>query len=221
MLVAYIDESYSHRAMAVACIVIDETQINGLTIDLSDIVSATSRSFPAIKSTSELHAYHLAAGRGEWAGLAGHLRVRAAIFRSALEVIEQRVTHILVERLVPGPRRGTSSARAMHIEVVRGLLARLEAHIAGQGERCLVLVDEVSYRDDLRAAVDRGMGPHLLDAVHFTESRVSRPMQAADLCAYLGRRYRPGEVTPQGKPPLDAWLWDVIASKSLLVHRET
>lgn len=220
MLVAHIDESYSHLAMSVACIVIDESQINGLTIELSDIVSATSRSFPAIQSTSELHTYQLVAGRGEWAGLAGHLRIRAAIFRSALEVIEQRVTQILVERIVPGPRRGTSSARTMHIEVVRDLLARLEAHVAGKGERCLVLVDEVSYRDDLRTAVDHGMRPRLLDTVHFTESRVSRPMQSADLCAYLGRRYRPGAVTAQGKPVLDAWLWQAIASKVSLVHHE-
>lgn len=219
MLLAYIDESYSERALSVACVVIDEAALNRLSGELTDVVTAAGRRFPGVVSTTELHAYHLAAGRGEWSSLRRHLRARAAIFRDALDVTAQHATRILVERASPGPRRGTSSAREMHIAGVRSVLGRLDAEAATHDARCMVLIDEVSYRDDLRAAVEGGMGAHLVNAVHFTQSRVSRPMQAADLCAYLGRRVRPSSDGYGGRLGLDAWLWEAIASKVDLVDR--
>ncbi len=63
MLLAYIDESYSEHALAVACVVVHERQMHGLTHGLADHVGSVSRRFPLLSPPTELHAYELAGGR--------------------------------------------------------------------------------------------------------------------------------------------------------------
>ena len=85
MLLAYMDESYSRRAMSVACVVLMDSQVVSLSRDLTDLAHAASRRFGDAPGTPEFHAYDLVGGRGDWLALRGQVRVRAWIYRKALE----------------------------------------------------------------------------------------------------------------------------------------
>ena len=218
MLLAYMDESYSRRAMSVACVVLMDSQVVSLSRDLTELALAASWRFGDAHEAPEFHAYDLVGGRGDWLALRGQVRARASIYRKALEVVASCVERVIVHRQLPGPRHGDDSARRMHVAGVSGLVRALDGVADLLGDRCLIFADDVSYRDDLSVAFHEAAPANLLDTLHFTSSRRSRPVQAADLCAYLARRLGNRLGSLPAERSLDHWLWEAIAPKVELVQ---
>lgn len=217
VLLAYIDESYSEDALAVACVAVHERQMQGLTLGLADHVGSVSRRFPSLSPSTELHAYELAGGRGPWKPLTGMTRARLTIYHGALEIVREHSENVLVHRVIPGPARGDDSARGMHVSALGQVLARLDAYSHRSGERCLVFADQVSYQEELGEVFDTAPRTALIDTLHFASSRMSRPIQAADLVAYLARRRVSGPSGSRTSSRRDGWLWSVISPSVDLV----
>lgn len=216
MFLAYLDESYSQRALTVAGVVVDETRLATLTASLTNTVAAASRRFPGISLDAEFHAYELTLGRGDWAALQGMTRARATIYRDALEVVAGSAERVLVERVVPGPPRGNDSARGVHVAAVARMLKRIEMMSQEAGTHSLVFADDVSYRDELVNAFEGTERSWVLDTLHFASSRASRAIQAADLCAYVARRQAAMSAS-RSRASIDAWLWGALEHKVDLV----
>ena len=218
VLLAYVDESYSEGAIALACVVVSERRVTRLTQGLADLVAARARSVPHLDAGAELHAFDLAGARVQWAPLAGKVRLRAEVYRDALEVIAMHAVCVIAHCRIPGPARGGVSVRDAHADGLRQVVDRATSLARARGEELLVFVDEVSYRDHLRERVMRDAVPGLIDTLHFAHSSFSRPMQAADLCAYLIRRRALPAAVPARFRTIDPWLWEAIAPKVDLVQ---
>lgn len=217
MLLAYIDETYTPEAMVLACVIVCEHRIRGLTARLNEIVAIAASRQASLDAHAELHAHELAMGKGVWRAYSPSVRARASVFRLAMESVHDSAERILAHCRRPGPRRGDSSAQELHIAGMISVLDRLDRYSLDAAERCIVIVDDVSYRDELRHAVGQRRRTSFVDAIHFAQSRTSRPLQAADLAAYVVRR-RPTMADPRTRSRLvNQWLWEAIAPKVDLV----
>jgi uncharacterized protein (DUF3084 family) len=214
---AYIDETYTPEVFAVACVVVSEHQVRALTSRLDRIVEVAASRHAGFDAQTELHAHELAMGKGAWRAYAPSVRARASVFRQAVDAVHDSSEVIMAHCRRPGPRRGSASPETLHAAGLTAILDRLDRYASSAGERCIVIVDDVSYRDELRIAARRVRHDSFVDVIHFAKSRTSRPLQGADLAAYVVRRRPTIAEPPTRSRSLNQWLWEAIASKVDLV----
>ena len=221
-MLCYVDESDHGDFCGFAAVMANEIATRDLTASLNQIMSDAIFDF-GVKPGIELHANLMFHGNKEWKGIG--LRARVAIYEAVIDaVLAQDVT--ILARSISRSRLRAKQARE-HYPVnspvedvcVRFLLQRVEAVGRLKDQFVLVIADERNDRERHRAHFARYQSegtpgeymhtrlPHLLDTVHFVPSHHSRMVQAADLIAFLYRRY---ETMPDAneywKTPLaDMW----------------
>ena len=217
MLLAFLDETYTREAFVIACVVIEAAQVPELSASLNRIVDAVVP-FDGSGPPPELHAYELVSARGPWRPVESNLRRRAKIYCESLQCIARHADAIFVHRSVPGLVRGERSAADLHGLGLSAMLSVVDRHVRGAGELALVVADEVPYGADLVEVFASAGHGGLIDTLHFASSRTSRLVQAADVVAYLARRTSTGTTQGGRGARVDAWLWEAIGSKVILLE---
>jgi hypothetical protein len=214
-LLFYVDESgdeHHHLHLGVladgdqtACA---ETALNQLCVDvLSTLQQAVGddelwttdlRHLPA--HDVELHAYEIVAGEKLWGRLSVEQRIDVmdrilAIFASCGVEVVYRGTAI------PNFKAHRGITEDPHRLMFSNLLERLNERSKARGQRSLVIADQNHDKDvALRQALTTGQRSgtigyrgqvftHVIDTVHFVDSKLSRMVQLADAAAFIVRKH--------------------------------
>lgn len=223
MLLTYLDESYTKDRYFIAAVVVKQDHANGLTQALDTVVEDAMWDFGHVSTRAELHGYDLVAGKGDWAGLAPLVRARIAVYNKALQALVDHDVRIIIRSVnIPGlTRRYPNGHDHPHSIVMAHLIERVDECAKQKGELALLIADEVNgqdgYRRDLWEYQRSGTWGYrarkitcIVDTVHFAPSTSSRLVQAADLVAYLARRFETHvETDPRAKRANEA-MWSRI-----------
>lgn len=206
MLLAYVDESYSHDLYWIAALVCPEHTLGPLTEALDDAVRKAARAYRGFDSQAELHGYDLFQGKGDWRSLATMPRARIGVYHDAFMAIASFDIEIIIRGMdVRRQRERYASPEEPHAVVLAHLLERVNdcSNARHGGQPVLVIADEVDQQDQYRhnlwyfqrftpsgyraRRLDR-----IVDTIHFAPSQASRLVQAADLIAFLHCRINSG-----------------------------
>lgn len=229
MLLVYLDESYKRRRhyWLAACAVSDEQ-----VADLCSGVREAAARIPAefgLRPDIELHAQHLYHGDKEFLPLKEFVRVRVQTYRRGLGALCTAAPAIFFVGVEWNDDLPTYHRLATHrLAALRHLLPELEAHCAGEGERCIVVADEEEtstaevvavVREHQRTCEEGGERSRVLDVPFFTPSHYSAGVQACDLAAFLHarRRFARPDEDKRAAKVLEDW-WRMVAPHVVLGH---
>lgn len=197
MLLAFVDESYDLAAdlYFVAAVVCEGTALAAVEVGLSAVVEKASRDF-GVAASAELHGHEMFHGKGAWAPMAGKPRAQVGVYRAAMRTI--RSSGAVVFTSGTRPSRLQKDPHALTLEY---LIERIDSHAKANGEYVVLMCDDIDqgakYRQELehfRRFTTGGYRPQkitrVLDTMHFGDSKLSKGLQAADLVAFIWRRYR-------------------------------
>jgi len=223
MHIAYVDEGYDAYHYRLAAMLVEPDQVNPLSQTLYELAGTLAAKHGI--HAEEFHAYEIHAGEGPWDGVP--LRLRIWAFTKILEAVRAAGVKIALVGLDrPNPRRRGWPTDA-HVHLMGQLFSQLD-HFCGQcGDHVIIVADEhdataATSRELVRnMQLSRGASPtrHLrvIDTVHFVRSHESRPVQAADLLAYLFRRDAAGlDTDPRAKKVMERHL--AIVSPLIIAH---
>lgn len=200
MLLAYLDESYTPECYYIAALIVPEASAAPLTEALDRIVQKVAAQHPGFDAEAELHAHHLVAGKGEWAPVRQMLRVRIGVYQDSLRAIVDHGAELIVRGVdVPRLQRRYTDPDHPHSLVLTFLIERVDDYARAKGQLALMIADEIDQMDEHRRNlwfVQRNGTwgyrarpiKNIVDTLHFTPSKASRLLQAADLAVFLYRR---------------------------------
>lgn len=200
MLLAYVDESYTHDYFYLGALVVDSGE-QALEIEsgLDSLIDEFRSSGAApVKRDVELHGKEIFHGQDGWAGVP--VRVRIAIYRRAMTIVRESGARFIVRGMDCAKQRARyRKVQPPHEVVLAHLLEQLDLFARQRKTHVLVVADEVHTSErhrtnfrDYRAWGTPGYKSstldRIIDTIHFAPSHHSRLLQASDLMTYLYRR---------------------------------
>lgn len=202
MLVAYVDESHTPAYFCFAAVVADEYAIRDLTLRLDAEMDEVSRRF-GLPPGVEIHGYPMFHGRDVWSVVPPRSRIWA--YERIVSVILNADVRIIFrgihtdDFLESGPFAKTITREQLCFQ---DMLMRLNSLSAKDDTHTLVIVDDRDDREshrahfsahrkfDARAGGGNERLERLLDTIYFAPSYPSRLLQAADVLAFIIRRWQ-------------------------------
>ena len=205
MYLAYFDETYSKKndenstgEHAIIALVIPADKMSDLESALDGVVAKARKQHPEIPLYAELHAYELNSGVGSWKALKGKPRPRVRIYQDAIAAIARidglfvcRGSVDLTKRFCEDPHRWALTFALEHVNYC----------VRGKKDNVIGICDDIPnkliyqrYFQQFRTeGTQNRFSPDdklesFVDALHFSPSKFSRPIQAVDLLAYVYRR---------------------------------
>lgn len=198
MLFAFVDESYSENFYYVGAFVLPEEQIRSAK-EAVRRVQGFATSF-GVTDGAELHAHQIMSGAGEWSALRGRHRAAVRIYDYALGEFAKLPAKVVVRGVnVAGLIKRYPNPRPPHVVALSHCLEDVDAFAKAQGEKFIVIADELPDQLDHVRRVERyrlvgtgGYRSSMLESleppIRFGDSRESPGLQIADLIVYLYRR---------------------------------
>jgi len=190
MLLAYLDESYTADRYFIAALVVPDDQARPLTAALNKIVEDLSWDVTGVRSDTELHAYDLVNGKGDWSPLKKELRRRIGVYNDVIQAAADHDITVLRRGVdVPGlaQRYGaqTNPQGFAHTVVLTHLTERIDELAAARGLNALMIADEVDGQADYRSSLAHYQQhetwgyrarkiERVVDTIHFAPSHASR-----------------------------------------------
>jgi hypothetical protein len=127
-------------------------------------------------------------------------RARVGVFDDVVEAVAAQDVRVIARAMdVVGQRARYRASEPPHSVVLQHLLERVDECATRLGDYALVIADEVDGQAEHRAELSsyREVGTtgyrhrrltRIVDTLHFAPSHASRPVQAADVIAFLYRR---------------------------------
>lgn len=205
MLLCFVDESNKGDFHGFAALVADEHCTKRLTDNLNGIMAQVSVDW-GLERTTEFHAYPMFHGTEDWHRVPA--RARVGLFHKVVDAIVDEPVHIILRSVDERRLRERQSKNSYPVNFppeqvcFQHILQRVDRIAARQGTYALIIADERGDRERHR---DRfatyqtqgtpGVYMHttleaLLDTVHFAPSHRSRMLQAADVLAFVHRRFQ-------------------------------
>jgi hypothetical protein len=198
VLFAFLDESYTRERYYIAAVVIAGDRLADLDAVIADVYSYATGF--GVEGAPEVHGHRIMTGQDGWGAVRSKTRAALAIFARAIQGLAGTPARVFI--------RGVDVTRLNaryrypsppHEIVLQHLLEDLDEYARREGERVVVICDEVTGQARHRAMAERyqrsgtpGYKPSTLDAVlmpiRFADSREHAGLQLADLVAYLFRR---------------------------------
>lgn len=229
VLLCYVDESVQHHFHGFAGVMADEFATRSLTARLNKIMAQASVDF-GIPATTELHAHPLFHGKQDWAQVP--TRARVGVFIKTIDaVVSEDVTLLLrwvhEERLRVRQARENYRVNFPPEQVCfQHLLQRANKVAETQDTHALVIADNRADRERHRERFATyqtegtpGVYMHttldrLLDTIHFAPSHQSRMLQAADMTAFVYRRFHTVRESDPRAAAIMGELYQAILEKS-------
>ena len=205
MLLCFVDESNKGDFFGFAALVADEHCTKRLTANLDAIMWQAAVDW-GLDRTTEFHAYPMFHGKEAWADVPA--RARVGLFHKVVDAIVDEPVDIIL-RSVNGHRLRERQAKNSYPvnfppEQVcfQHVLQRVDLLAKRKNTHALIIADDRSDRERHRERFATyqtegtpGAYMHtkldtLLDTVHFAPSHRSRMLQAADVLAFLHRRFQ-------------------------------
>jgi hypothetical protein len=200
VLAAFVDESERDENYyflgALVCTRDQELEIEDA---LDGVILKHSRTHPAIKPDTELHAYEMMAGRGSWKKIP--LRLRFGIYHEALRAIEAVGSCMHLEGIDIGAQaaRGYPNLTPARELAFSHLFERVNDCAGRKSKRIEIIADDHHTKAVSRSNFTRyqAWGTYgykssklinIHEVVDFIDSKSSRALQAADLITYLYNR---------------------------------
>jgi len=198
MLLAYLDESDDKNNYYVTALVIKDSDLLTISNKFDKLVEFASARIDGVLTNAELHGYDLAWGSGDWSALKGRVKICAAIYERAIDIIASCDVKIASRGVnMPALRARYKTEVDFHSIALTFVLERIETIATNNETVALVIADEVGakqslYRKDFKGYQRNGTWgykskklEHLVDTIHFAPSVSSRLIQAADLVSYV------------------------------------
>ncbi len=204
MFLCFVDESNEGDFHGFAALVADEHCTKHLTVTLNSIMAQVAVDW-GLERTTEFHAYPMFHGKEDWAMVP--VRARVGLFHKVVAAIVDQPVDIILRSVSESRLRDRQSKEAYPVNFppeqvcFQHILQRVNQTAAGRKTHALIIADERGDRERHR---DRfatyqtegtpGVYMHttldtLLDTVHFAPSHHSRMLQAADVLAFIYRRF--------------------------------
>lgn len=191
----FLDESYGRDHFYVAGVLVDEAQARKLESGLDGLAVRLQRR-NQWEELPEFHGHSLMNGLDDWKELRPYFGVRLSVYMDVLRVVRASGARVFIQ----GVDVQRLNARYMYppppFEVALSrLLSVVDEWCALVGARCSVVADERGEYARVERLDTRFMwrNPRPLrmirEDISFTESRGSYGVQAADMCAYIARRF--------------------------------
>jgi hypothetical protein len=221
MLMAFVDESSNAIHYRTLGLVVQASKVRALRDGLDGLIDDVASKNAAIERTTELHGHDLFQATEDWRSLRAAPRSRISVYRRALEVVAANAEAALVEGLDRRLfRERYADDRDEHVATLLHLLEKLDRYARRRGDDLVVVADEhhtaLAAQEALRATRTgptwgyRGRPQSLLDTVYFVSSTMSRPVQAADMVAYLHQRISDVVETDGRAAAANAGLWSIV-----------
>lgn len=204
VLLCFVDESYRGDFYGFAAVIVDEHATKSLGDWLARIVNQASVDY-GISTTSEIHGYPLWHGTDDWREVP--IRARAAVIGQVVNAVASSDVEILIRgvsrsRLAAHQDRKSYPVRFPPEQICfQHILQRANEIAKRRGHYALIIADDRDDRERHREHfatyqtqgtpgeyMNTNLG-QLLDTVHFAPSHRSRMLQAADVLAFLFRRW--------------------------------
>lgn len=193
---AFVDESYEDRRdlFVLGCVLCDGAALQALEDGLDTVVAAAARY--GVPDTAELHGWEMFHGKEDWAVLKGKARAQVGVYADAFSAIASSGALIITSTL----HKKSALTVDPYMLAFRYLAERIDSYARRSDTHVIVICDDIDegaaqrrHLDDIRARTTRGWKPtkieRIRDTMHFADSKNSRGLQAADLVAFLYRRF--------------------------------
>ncbi|APB11304.1 hypothetical protein A4R63_07315 [Corynebacterium pseudotuberculosis] len=223
----FVDESYQHSHYYVAGVLVDEKQCRDLEARLDDLAQGIQTRNQWL-APPEFHGHALMNGLDDWKSLSGHFGACVNIYQKVMHAIQNSGARVYLEGVdVKRLNARYKYPDSPHEIALRHTLERVNEYCAIAGQMCKVIADTVPQQDQFNEAIQGFVrtstpgyrGQRLLCVngdIEFVDSRVSRGVQAADMSAYVLRRYREEKTASKAVRKANARL--VKALGPALVH---
>lgn len=204
MLLCFVDESFKGDFYGFGAVIADEYATKDLTDRLTRIVNQACVDY-GVEQSSEIHGYPLWHGTDDWSGVP--VRARAAVLRQTVTAIASSDVTLLMRGVVRSRLRRRQESQSYRVDYppeqvcFQHILQRADAIAKRKSQYALIIADDRDDRERHRdhfatyqthgtpGAYMRTTLGQLLDTVHFAPSHRSRMLQAADVIAFLYRRW--------------------------------
>ncbi len=211
------DESYDKLHHLIAAVVVPGDALASLARALDDVAANASDRFSAIKEDGELHATEILGPKKGWKKKEVSIDDRVGVMREAIDAIASHEVGILCHAmdLVAQRKKYGDRTHPAHPWVLSFLVEHVDRYAEEAKSPVLLIADEVDesalYRTHIRQYQKNDTGgwkprklTHVVDTLHFAPSEASRMLQAADLVAYVTRRWvSKCDTDPRGKAAID------------------
>lgn len=230
MLLCFVDESNEGNFHGFAALVLDEHCTRRMTAALNEVMQRAAVDW-GLERLTEFHAYPMFHGKDEWASVPP--RARVGLFHKVVDAIVEEPVDIILrsvnEQRLRVRQAGNSYPVNFPPEQVcfQHILQRVDRVAKRDRTHALIIADDRSDRERHRERFTTyqtdgtpGVYMHttldtLLDTVHFAPSHRSRMLQAADMLAFIHRRYQTvRESDPRATENMNK-LWDKIVGRRL------
>lgn len=195
-LLFFVDESADHLNHFHAGVLLDGTQVACAEEALDKVAElAVMLGYP--RAEPELHGLDIWAGNNGWGILSFDERFQ--VLEAALDVLASCDIEVISRGIVIDAWIDKYGAGSLHGKCFQNLLERLNERLKVRGAHALVIADEHASKKQLKQEVKwakkfgtwgyRGQKfDHIIDTVHFVDSRESRLIQLADIAVFTRRR---------------------------------
>jgi len=205
MLLCFVDESNEGEFFGFAAVVADEHCTKRLTTSLNRLMDQAGVDW-GLDRTTEFHAYPMFHGRDEWAAVP--TRARVGLFHKVVDAIVDEPVDIILRSVNERRLRERQARNSYPVNFppeqvcFQHILQRVDRVAKRDNTHALIIADDRGDRERHRERFATyqtegtpGVYMHttletLLDTVHFAPSHRSRMLQAADMLAFINRRFQ-------------------------------
>jgi GNAT superfamily N-acetyltransferase len=204
MWLAYVDESFNSTYHYVTALLVRDDRVNAAQRALRDIAENAADEY-GLKSTVELHGYDLFHGDAGFEPMHGMPRARIALYRDVLKALVDADAWVIV-RGVHKPRLEERYVRPDHPHrvVMTHLIEQVDTFCKGErggGDNALLVADEhhetqsallrdlVIYQDSGTWGYRAKKITHVVDTIHFVNSKTNALVQGADMVSFMSFRW--------------------------------
>lgn len=217
VLLAYVDESYTHDWFAMAALLVGGPAAVALTDELDRVAAAAADAYD-LRADVELHGHEIFHAGGSWSGVP--VRARVGVFDDVIEAVAAQDVKVIARAMdVVGQRNRYHIPDPPHKVVLQHLLERVDECVTALGDHALVIADEVEgqalHRTDLSSYREVGTIGYrsrkltrIVDTLHFAPSYASRLVQAADVITFLYRRAFTHQETDERSRRAKVAMWN-------------
>jgi len=198
MHLAYLDESASERCYYVTAVIVQDSDVVGLTSALQEVADYAWDAYSGVPHSPELHAHAISNGKEDWTSMKKDYEAQKDVLNRAVEAIADSDVAIYIRgvHIEKYQARYGTDVEDMHGAALTWTLERVQRHAAATNEVALVIADErrgseARYRQALRTYQSigtYGWKPErlnrIIDTIHFAPSKESRLLQAADIVSW-------------------------------------
>lgn len=233
VLLCFVDESNQGDFHGFAALVADEHCTKRLTAKMNGIMSQAADDW-GLDRTTEFHAYPMFHGKEEWVVVP--VRARIGLFHKVVDAIVDEPVDIILQSVDEKRLRARQAKYDYPVNFppeevcFRHILQRVDDVAQRDETHALIIADDRGDRERHRERFATyqtegtpGVYRHttldtLLDTVHFAPSHRSRMLQAADVLAFINRRFHTvTETDPRAAENIHK-LWEKIMGQRLFDH---